>query len=77
MTLFLSSDAFKGVKKAQPKCSFTAKMYLQITTNPMLTKSKTPYKIHFWIQIKTSSSILIFSWGGDVFTVVKIYMLGG
>ena len=77
MALFLSSDAFKGVKKAQQKRSFIAKMYLQITTNPMLTEPKTPFKIHFLIRTKTSSSIFIFTWGGDVFTFVKIWILGG
>ena len=33
----------------------------------MLPKPKTPFKIHFLIRTKTSSSIFIFSWGGDVF----------
>ena len=53
----------KGSKKLLKKRSFIAEMYLQITTNPMLTKPKTPLKIHFWIQTKTLSSILIFSEG--------------
>ena len=39
----------------------------------MLPKPRTPIKIHFLIQTKTSSSNFIFSWtwGADIFTLVK------
>ena len=52
---FLSSDAFKGVKKAQQKRSFIAKSVVTNKKNPMLPKQKTPFKIHFLIRTKTSS----------------------
>jgi len=61
MTLFLSSDAFKWVKKAQQKCSFIAKSVVTNNNKPMLPKPKTPFKINFLIQTKISSSIFIFS----------------
>ena len=62
MTLFLSSDAFKGVK-AQQKHSFVAKMYLQITTNPMLTKQKHPLKYIFGSEQKHHHQFLFFPEG--------------
>ena len=37
----------KGSKKLNKKRSFIAKIYLQITTNPMLAKPKTPLKYTF------------------------------
>ena len=52
MTLFLSSDALEGVNKAQQKRSFIAKLYLQMTKNPMLTKPKTPLKYIFGSEQK-------------------------
>ena len=66
MTLFLSSDAFKGVKKVQQKRSFIAK-------SVMLPKPKT----FFDPEKKHHHQFLYFPEEVDVFTFVKIWILGG
>ena len=75
--MFLSSDAFKGVKKAKQKRSFISKSVVTNNNTCNAAKTKKPYKINFLMQTKTSSPIFIFSRRGDVFTFVKILILGG
>ena len=43
MTLLLSLDAFKGVKKAQQKGSFIAKSVLTITNKSNAAKTKNTF----------------------------------
>ena len=72
MTLFLSSDTFKGVKKAQQKRSFIAKSVGTNNNQWNDAKTKNTLKNKFCMQTKTSLLIFIFSRGGDVLTFVKI-----
>ena len=54
MTLFLSWNTFKGVKKAQQKRNFIAKSVVTNNKKLMLPKPKTLFKIHFLIRIESN-----------------------
>ena len=60
MTLFLSLNAFNGVKKAQQKRNFIAKGEVTNNKNPMLPKPKTPFKILFLTRTKHHHQYLYF-----------------
>ena len=78
MTLFLSSDAFKGIKKVQQKRSFIAKSV--VTNNNKCNAAKTKNTLSnnlFDANKNIIINILYFPEGVMIFTFVKIEILGG
>ena len=68
---FFSLDAFEGVKKAQQKHSFIVKSVVTKKQQIQCCKNQKHPLNTFFDQKKTSSSIFIFSWWGNVFSFVK------
>ena len=77
MTLFLSSDAFKGVKKAQQKCSFNAKSVVTNNNKWNAAKTKNTLKNNFFDPNKNININCSFSRGVMSLHLSKFRFLGG